>query len=192
MKKILSLLSIAMVVFASLIVFTGCGNNQKINESNGENVTYGYDLYTVETDYGKLSFEFPKDSGYKYTSAKENGKFYKSEDRSSIEVYSMNTALHSILMKETDFSKSVYKDYKEFEIAGHKAFSITYHSGTMTRIEMGILLDEYDKEHNKNYGVKVKVSQSALDKDGAFNPEEYVKTEGFQHMINSFKFTAKQ
>ena len=65
MKKILSLLSIAMVVFASLIIFTGCGNNQKTNESNGENVTDGYDLYTVETDYGKLSFEFPKDSGYK-------------------------------------------------------------------------------------------------------------------------------
>ena len=138
----------------------------------------------LSISYGKLNFEIAKDTGYEFEAGTNNCTLTHKDNKSTIKMYLMDTSKSSILMKETDFSSSAYTDYKTFEINGMQAFSIR--KSNNFEVKIGILLDEYDKNHGKNHGVSIVVSKNAL-KTEEFDPEAFVNSEVFQNLLNSIK-----
>ena len=179
MKKTLSIALVIILLLSGLFILTGCNNDNKEVKEN-KNV----DKYEIEASYGKLSFEIAKDTGYEFEAGTNNCTLTHNDNKSTIKMYLMDTSKSSIIMKETDFSSSTYTDYKQFEVNGKQAFSIR--KSNNFEVKIGILLDEYDKEHGKNHGISIVVSQNAL-KTKEFDPEAFVNSEVFQNLLNSIK-----
>lgn len=174
MKKFLVILVMA------LVVITGCEKGKKEEKKEVEN-------FEIEANFGKLTFDLPKDSGYELKTDTNKGTLKHKENDSTIEIYIMNTSKSSIIMKEKDFSSSTYSDYKEIEVNGHSAYSIKKTNNFA--VQYGILLEEYDKSHNKNYGVKIVVSKNSL-KLEEFDPSSFVESDAFKTLLDSLKFEA--
>ena len=185
MKKIISFFLILMITISSTFILSGCGNNGE----NGKNENKNVEKFEVEAKFGKLTFEMPKGTGYELKTDTNKGTLTHTENKSTIEINVMNTSKSSIIMKEKDFSSTAYCDYKETEIAGHQAYTIKKNNNFA--VQYGILLDEYDKDHNKNYGVKIVVSKNSLKLD-AFDPSAFVETDAFKTLLNSLKFEGSE
>jgi len=183
MKKVISLVLITMIITSGLFIFSGCGNEKK--ESNNEE-NKNVDTFELEASFGgKLSFEFPKDTGYEYTTSTNKATLKHKENDSTIEINLLDTSKTSIIMKEKDFSASAYSDYKETEVNGHEAYSIK--KSNNFSVQYGILLDEYKKDQGKYHGVKIVVSKNSLKTD-EFDPSAFVETDTFKTLLNSIKF----
>lgn len=181
MKKIISLILVAVMLGISLFTLTGCDNNGD-NDKEKKNV----DSYEVEAKFGgKLTFDMPKDTGYEFSEETNKAILKHKENASTITIYLLNTSKTSIIMKENDFSKSSYSDYKTIEVNGHEAYTIK--KSNNFSVTYGILLDEYDKDHGKNHGVKIEVSKNSL-KTEEFDPSAFVESDAFKTLLNSLKF----
>ena len=188
MKKIISLTLVMILMLSCMFVLTGCENKEggENGNTNASEEKKNVDTYEVEAKFGgKLTFDMPKDSGYTFSEDTNKAILKHEENGSTIEIFLMNTSKSSIIMKEKDFSASAYSEYKETEIAGHEAYSIK--NGDNFAMQYGILLDEYDKDHGKYHGLKIKVSKSSLKLD-AFDPSAFVESETFKTLLNSLKF----
>jgi len=181
MKKIVSLVLIMTIMISGLFVLTGCDNKVEENKN--------VDNYEMDTQYGKLSFELAKDTGYEFESSANSGTLTHKDNKSTIKFYLMNSSLSSIIMKETDFSSETYTDYKTFEVSGMQAYSIRRSNNFEYKI--GILLDQYDKDHGLNHGLSIVVSQNAL-KTAEFDTKAFVESDVFQDLLNSIKFSATE
>ena len=185
MKKVISLVLVAILLVAGLFILTGCDNNK----GESANATpANVQKYTINASYGgEFSFEFPNDLGYEAKEEKNTLTFTHNENKSTIKVYTMDTSTSSIIMKEKDFAANAYHGYKEIEINGHKAYTIT--KGENYSVIYGIQLDKDERDPNTNYkyyGVKIEVAKSALKLD-QFDPTAFVATEEFQNFLNSIK-----
>lgn len=176
MRKILSIMLVAVLLLSSLFILTGCDNK----ENNDENV----EKFEIEAKFGKLTFNLPKDTGYELKTDTNKGTLTHKDNKSTIEIYLMDTSKSSIIMKEKDFAASKYTDYKETEIAGHQAYSIRETNNFSA--QYGIILDEYDKDHGKFHGLKIKVSKNSLKLD-EFDPAAFVESDAFKTLLNSLK-----
>ena len=188
MKKVISLMLVMILMLSALFVLTGCDNGNSGEEGSNQAVEEkkNVDTYEVEAKFGgKLVFDFPKDTGYEFSEETNKAVLKHNENDSTITLFAMNTSKTSIIMKETDFSSSAYSDYKTLEINGHEAYTIR--KSNNFSVIYGILLDEYDKEHGKNHGVKIEVSKNSL-KTEEFDPVAFVETEAFKTLLNSVKF----
>ena len=174
MKKVLMVLMICC-----LIVISGCGKKKE----KGSDV----EKFEIEAKFGKLYFELPKDSGYELKTDTNKGTLKHKDNDSTIEIYILDTSKSSIIMSEKDFSMSAYTSYKEIDVNGHSAYKIK--KSNNFSVQYGILLDEYDKDHNKNYGVKILVSKNSLKLD-EFDPSEFVESSTFKTFLDSLKFEA--
>lgn len=185
MKKLLSIITIIVLLGAGLFILTGCDNNK---ENGGNSTSANIQKYTINPSYGgEFYLEFANDLGYEAKEERNTLVFTHKENKSTIRIYTMDTSTSSILMKEKDFSSTAYSGYKELEINGHKAYTIT--SGNNYAIIYGIQLEKDERDPNINYkyfGVKIEVSKSPLKLDD-FDPTAFVQTEGFQHLLNSIK-----
>lgn len=185
MKKLISLILMMIIIISGLFVFSGCGNEKKEgeNSTNGKN---NVDTFELEgSSGGKLTFDFPKDTGYEFSTSTNKATLKHKENASTIELYLLDTSKTSIIMKEKDFSASAYTDYKEIEINGHEAYSIK--KSNNFSIQYGILLDEYNKDNGKYHGLKIVVSKNSL-KTEEFDPSAFVETDTFKTLLNSLKF----
>ena len=181
MKKTLSLIVIISILVFGLFILTGCENGGGSNKPENKNI----ENIEIAGNFGKLTFQMPKETGYELKVDTNKGTLTQKDNKSTIEFYLMNTSKSSIIMQEKDFSKSAYSDYKEIEINGHKAYTIK--KSNNFAIQYGILMEEYDKEHNKNYGVKIVVSKNSL-KLEEFDPSVFIESEAFKMILSTLKF----
>lgn len=180
MKKIISVMLVAILVVTGLFTLTGCDKKKEDNNK--------YDKYELETKFdGKITFDLVKDSGYEMKTDMNTVEFTHKDNKSTIKIYAMNTSKSSIIMEEKDFSKDAYTGYTKLEIAGREAYTIAKTNNFA--ITYGIKLDDYDKEHGMYHGVKVVVSKNSLKLD-EFDPAAYTQTEEFKHFLESIKFEA--
>lgn len=187
MKKILSLVLIMILMVSGLFVLTGCEKNDGGETSNGGEVVEekkNVDTYEIEAKYGKLTFDIAKDTGYEFEAGTNNGTLTHTDNKSTIKFYLMDTSKSSIVMKETDFSSTAYADYKEVELNGNPGYQIK--KSNDFEVQMGFILDDYDKDHGKYHGLKIVVSKNAL-KTEEFDPVSFVESDVFQDLLKSIK-----
>lgn len=184
-RKILSGTLMIIVLLTGVLALTGCDKGE--NKNNLQEQSANLEGFEIAAKFGKLTFNMPKDTGYEFKTEGASGTLTHKDNKSTIAINVLNTSKSSILMKEKDFSSSSYSDYKELEIGGHQAYTIRKTNNFS--VQYGILLDEYDKDHNKNYGVKIVVSKNGI-KTEEFDPSAYVESEAFKTLLNSLKFDA--
>ena len=185
MKKVISIVLVVALLATGLFVLTGCDDNK-----GGTTTTTAANMqkYTINATYGgEFTFDFPNDLGYEVKEEMNKLIFTHKDNNSTVTVYTMDTSSASIIMKEKDFSKDAYTGYKEIEINGHKAYTISKTNNFS--VTYGILLDKDERDFNTNYkyyGVKIEVAKNSLKLD-QFDPAAFVQTEAFQNFLNSIK-----
>ena len=179
-----------------------CGEDEIVKD--GQCVAkFETDTYTYEHDYKdkknkhvKITVKVPKSLGYEYKKDDTRIQLYRDSDRSTISVYTMLTSKNSIVMEETDYSKSAWADYKKTENEdGSEIVEIN-----RIRSNGSIYGVEWSKAFSKvveNYwsGVRVSVVASGLDqgKDSSFGGKDYktfearktFESEEYQYMLKS-------
>ena len=188
MKKIISLVLVMILVLTTMFMLTGCEKKQEAN--GGENPVAeekkNVDTYEIKgKNGGTLTFEIAKDSGYEFEGGTNNATLTHTENKSTIKMYLMDTSKTSIIKKETDFSSTAYANYKEVELNGKPGFQIK--KSNDFEVQMGYLLDEYDKDHGKYHGLNILVSKNAL-KTEEFDPVSFVESDVFQDLLKSIKY----
>lgn len=182
MKKILSIMLIVIMLASGLFILTGC--EKKYNK---EVETYTIERNDEDVD-AKLTFELAKELGYTAKESSHTIALENSENLSKIDVrlvYDYKNSA-SVTKDEKSFYTDKYQGFQQVELGEYKGWSIWYKAELMTKYEIELVLTQPDSS-NKVYAVDVNVAQSPLEAGKAFNTEEFVNSEDFQHLLNSIK-----
>ena len=200
----------AILVMAAVVISVknsqNCGENEEFK--NGQCVVKReVDVYTFKHDYpdkgrqtATLTVKVPKSLGYV---AKQNDtkiELYRESDRSTVSFYIMLTSKDGIAMKEEDYSKSAWKDYKRTE---NEDGSVTVEINKM-RANGSIYGVEWSKAIREEFGkywsgVRMTAMASGLDQgeDSSFGGKDYktfkardtYENADFQYMLDSIELS---
>ena len=187
MKKIVIIIIIVLLLITGVFILAKNRSNK-----TGDNNTYKkeFETYTInrEEQGATLNFELAKDLGYEFSGGDIRCELRNNENLSTISIgflYDYKSS-STITKKEEYFSKQVYSDFENKTVAGHEGWSIYKRAELLTEYETGFVLTEKDAD-GKVYAVSIDVRQSPLEEGKSFNTEEFVNSEDFQHLLESFK-----
>lgn len=192
MRKIISVILIAVMMLTGLVLFSGCGNKNENKAEAGYNKEMNE--YTVKSanDKGELTFKLAKDLNYEPES--KSGVTFRLTSKDNLSDISVHIAYDyetsaTITKKEKDFYSDKYHDFKEITVGEHKGWSIYYGE---SQYEMGLVLTDRDAD-NKVYGVTINVRKSPVMKENmSFDVKEFVESEDFKQMLQSMKITVNE
>ena len=194
MRKIFSIIIIAVMMMTGLVIFSGCGN--KNEDKNKSDAGYNKEMneYTVKSanDKGELTFKLAKDLNYEPES--KSGVTFRLTSKDNMSDISVHIAYDyetsaTITKKEKDFYSDKYHDFKEVTVGEHKGWSIYYGE---SQYEMGLVLTDRDAD-NKVYGITINVRKSPVMKENmSFDVKEFVESEDFKQMLQSMNITVNE